>query len=168
MQRLIKRGCWSSVRPRSPSGRLRGTGGSAYLIADVVLERDCFDPAQHHRAVLELADQIGERLRGESQIASRLSLTVRYADRSSTTRTSTLLEPTNHSPALATAALSPRAGLGLRRGTRLHDPRRPCCQLAGPIASSSLDPGDARARAAEPPQTVPVGASGRRLYVQPL
>ncbi|WP_435810300.1 DinB/UmuC family translesion DNA polymerase [Streptomyces mirabilis] len=42
-----------------------------------MLERDCLDPAQHHRAVLGLADQIGQRLRGESQIAGRLTLTVR-------------------------------------------------------------------------------------------
>ncbi|GGR55218.1 DinB/UmuC family translesion DNA polymerase [Streptomyces aurantiogriseus] len=116
-----------------------------------MLERDCLDPAQHHPAVLGLADQIGQRLRGESQIASRLTLTVRYADRSSTMRTLTLPEPTNHSPALATATLSLLAGLGLQRASirafviradNLLSTGRACRQL-------SLDPGDARARAAE-------------------
>ncbi|WP_330292059.1 DNA polymerase Y family protein [Streptomyces sp. NBC_00576] len=124
---------------------------AAHLIADLVLERDCLDPAEHHRAVLGLADQIGQRLRGESRIASRLTLTVRYADRSSTTRTSTLPETANHSPALATAALSLLAGLGLQRARvrafviradNLLPTDRAYRQL-------SLDPGDARARAAE-------------------
>ncbi|MDN0195923.1 MULTISPECIES: DNA polymerase Y family protein [Streptomyces] len=124
---------------------------AVHLIADLVLERDCLDPAQHHRAVLGLADQIGQRLRGESQIASRLTLTVRYADCSSTTSTSTLPEPTNHSPALAATALNLLAGFGLQRARvrafvvradRLLSADRAYRQL-------SLDPGDARARAAE-------------------
>ncbi|WP_327314049.1 DNA polymerase Y family protein [Streptomyces sp. NBC_01235] len=124
---------------------------AAHLVADLVLERDCLDPAQHHRAVLGLADQIGGRLRGESQIASRLTLTVRYADRSSTTRTSTLPEPTDHSPALATAALSLLAGLGLQRARVRAFVIRADSLLPTDRAyrQLSLDPGDARARAAE-------------------
>jgi len=124
---------------------------AAHLITDLVLERDCLDPAQHHRAVLGLADQIGGRLRGENQIASRLTLTVRYADRSSTTRTRTLPEPTNHSPALAAAALSLLAGLGLQRArvrafAVCADGLRPADRAYRQL---SLDPGDARAHAAE-------------------
>ncbi|MGP4091436.1 DinB/UmuC family translesion DNA polymerase [Streptomyces sp. KR55] len=124
---------------------------AAHLIADVVLERDCLDPARHHRAVLGLADQIGQRLRGESQIASRLTLTVRYADRSSTTRTRTLPEPTNHSPALATDALSLLAGLGLQRARVRAFVIRADNLLPANRAYRQLssDPGDARARAAE-------------------
>ncbi|MFI6764403.1 DNA polymerase thumb domain-containing protein [Streptomyces sp. NPDC050355] len=124
---------------------------AVHLVADLVLERDCLDPAQHHRAVLGLADQIGQRLRGESQIASRLTLTVRYADRSSTTRTRTLPEPTNHSPALTVAALSLLAGLGLQRARvrafmiRADD----LLPTDGAYRQLLLDPGDARARAAE-------------------
>ncbi|WP_369244471.1 ImpB/MucB/SamB family protein [Streptomyces sp. R41] len=124
---------------------------AAHLIADRVLERDCLDPAQHHRAVLGLADQIGQRLRGESQIASRLTLTVRYADRSSTTRTRTLPEPTNHSPALAAAVLSLLAGLGLQRArVRAFVIRADNLLPTGrAYRQLSLDPSDARARAAE-------------------
>ncbi|EMF51299.1 MULTISPECIES: hypothetical protein [Streptomyces] len=124
---------------------------AAHLIADRVLERDCLDPAQHHRAVLGLADQIGQRLRGESQIASRLTLTVRYADRSSTTRTRTLPEPTNHSPALAADALSLLTGLGLQRArVRAFAIRADNLLPTGrSYRQLSLDPGDARARAAE-------------------
>lgn len=124
---------------------------AAHLIADLVLERDCLDPARHHRAVLGLADQIGQRLRGEDQIASRLTLTLRYADRSSTTRTGTMPEPTNHSPALATAALSLLAGLGLQRArVRAFGIRADNLLPADrSYRQLSLDPGDARARAAE-------------------
>ncbi|WP_280889718.1 ImpB/MucB/SamB family protein [Streptomyces sp. LBL] len=123
----------------------------AHLIADLVLERDCLDPAQHHRAVLGLAERIGGRLRGENEIASRLTLTVRYADRSSTTRAHTLPEPTNHSPALATAALSLLAGLGLQRARVRAFVIRADNLLPADRAyrQLSLDPGDARARAAE-------------------
>ncbi|MFG3290497.1 ImpB/MucB/SamB family protein [Streptomyces sp. NPDC048179] len=121
------------------------------LNADLVLDRDCLDPARHHRAVLGLAEQIGIRLRGESQVAGRLTLTVRYADRSSTTRTRALPEPTDHSPALATAALGLLTSLGLQRA------RVRSCTLRAdgllPAGSAhrqlSLDPADARARVVE-------------------
>ncbi|MFF1305475.1 ImpB/MucB/SamB family protein [Streptomyces sp. NPDC058307] len=124
---------------------------AVHLAADVVLERDCLDPAQQHRAVLGLADRIGQRLRGESRIASRLTLTVRYADRSSTTRTRTLPEPTNHSPALTVAALSLLAGLGLQRARVRAFMIRADDLLPTDRAYHQLllDPGDARARAAE-------------------
>ncbi|MFI5681488.1 DNA polymerase Y family protein [Streptomyces cellulosae] len=123
----------------------------AHLGADLVLERDCLDPVQHHRAVLGLADQIGQRLRGESQIAGRLTLAVRYADRSSTTRTRTLPEPTNHSPTLVTAALGLLTSLGLQRArVRAFALRADDLLPAGDAYRQlSLDPSDARARAAE-------------------
>ncbi|MGW7241935.1 DNA polymerase Y family protein [Streptomyces sp. NPDC054804] len=122
-----------------------------HLTADLVLERDCLDPAQHHRTVLGLADRIGQRLRGERQVAGRLTLTMRYADRSSTTRTRTLPEPTNHSPALSAAALGLLTSLGLQRARV-----RACAIRADGLLPAdsayrqlSLDPGDVRARAAE-------------------
>lgn len=124
---------------------------AAHLIADLVLDRDCLDPARHHRAVLGLADRIGQRLRGESQVAGRLTLTVRYADRSSTTRTRTLTEPANHSPVLTTAALGLLTALGLQRARvrafviRADD----LLSANGVHRQLSLDPGDDRARAAE-------------------
>ncbi|WP_019059277.1 DNA polymerase Y family protein [Streptomyces prunicolor] len=124
---------------------------AAHLVADLMLEQDCLDPAQHHRAVLGLADRIGQRLRGESQTTGRLTLTVRYADRSSTTRTRALPEPTDHSPALTATALGLLTSLGLQRARvrafalradRLAPARSAYRQL-------SLDPGDTRARVAE-------------------
>ncbi|MGW0579778.1 DNA polymerase Y family protein [Streptomyces sp. NPDC002920] len=124
---------------------------AAHLVADLVLERDCLDPAWHHRAVLGLADRIGQRLRGERQIAGRLALTVRYADRSSTARTRTLPEPTDHSPALAAAALELLTALGLQRARVRAFTIRADSLLPAHNAHRqlSLDPGDARARAAE-------------------
>lgn len=123
----------------------------AQLTADLVLDRDCLDPTQQHRAVLGLADRIGARLRGERQVAHRISLTVRYADRSSTTRTRMLPEPTNHSPALAGAALGLLASLGLQRARVRAFAIRAEGLLPADSAyrQLSLDPGEARARAAE-------------------
>ncbi|MGW3850213.1 DNA polymerase Y family protein [Streptomyces fagopyri] len=124
---------------------------AAHLTADLVLDRDCLDPAQHHRAVLGLADRIGQRLRGERQVAGRITLTVRYADRSSTTRSRTPAEPTNHSPALAATALGLLTALGLQRARvrgfaiRADD----LLPAGGAHRQLSLDPGDTRARATE-------------------
>ncbi|MFF4751197.1 DNA polymerase Y family protein [Streptomyces sp. NPDC002514] len=121
------------------------------LTADLVLDRDCLDPAEHHRSVLGLADRVGRRLRDEHQVTGRLTLTVRYADRSSTTRTRTLPEPTDHSPALAAAALALLDSLGLQRArVRGYALRADGLRPAGSAYRQlSLDPGDARARAAE-------------------
>ena len=124
---------------------------AAHLTADLALSQDCLDPAQHHRVVLGLADRIGQRLRGERKFAGRLALTVRYADRSSTTRTRALPEPTDHSPAVAATALGLLTSLGLQRarvrGFVLRaDDLRPAGRAYRQL---SMDPGDARARAVE-------------------
>jgi DNA polymerase-4 len=124
---------------------------AAQLAVDLVLGRDSLDPAQHHRAVLGLADRIGQRLRGERQFAGRLTLTVRYADRSSTTRTRALPEPADHSPALAATALGLLTSLGLQRArVRAFVLRADDLRPAGSAYRQlSMDPGDARARAVE-------------------
>ncbi|GAA3859553.1 hypothetical protein GCM10023084_11420 [Streptomyces lacrimifluminis] len=142
---LAERARGHDPRPVTPSEP------AAHLVADLVLARDCLDPAQQHRAVLGLADRLGGRLRGERRTAGRLSLTVRYADRSSTTRTRALPEPTNHSPALASAALGLLTALGLQRArVRAFVIRVDALVPAdGSYRQLSLDPGDARARAAE-------------------
>ncbi|MGW3310424.1 DNA polymerase Y family protein [Streptomyces sp. NPDC001073] len=124
---------------------------AAHLAADLTLSRDCLDPVQHHRAVLGLADRIGQRLRGERKFAGRLTLTVRYADRTSTTRTRALPEPTDHSPAVAATALGLLTSLGLQRArvrafVLRADDLRPA---ASAYRQLSMDPTDARARAVE-------------------
>ncbi|WP_328745966.1 ImpB/MucB/SamB family protein [Streptomyces sp. NBC_00285] len=142
---LAERARGHDPRPVAPSEP------AAHLVADLALERDCLDPAQHHRAVLGLADQIGQRLRGERQITSRLTLTVRYADGSSTTRTRALPEPTDHSSVLVTAALGLLNALGLQRARVRAFVIRADALLPADSAyrQLSLDPGDDRARAAE-------------------
>ncbi|MFC4033013.1 ImpB/MucB/SamB family protein [Streptomyces polygonati] len=130
------------VTPRAPA---------AHTTADLVLDRDCLDPEQHHRAVLGLAERIGQRLRTEGQVTGRLTLTVRYADRSSSTRTRALAEATGHSPVLAATALGLLTALGLQRArvrayTLRADELRP---VADAHHQLRLDPDDARARAAE-------------------
>jgi DNA polymerase-4 len=142
---LAERARGHDPRPVAPSEP------AAHLVADLVFKRDCLDPAQHHRAVLGLAEQIGRRLRGENQITGRLTLIVRYADQSSTTRTRTLPEPTSHSPALASAALGLLTALGLQRARVRSWVIRADDLLPADSAyrQLSLDPGDARARAAE-------------------
>ncbi|KOX27729.1 hypothetical protein ADL06_14080, partial [Streptomyces sp. NRRL F-6491] len=52
---------------------------------------------------------------GSGRAARALTLTVRYADRSTTTRTRRLPEPTAHGPALTDAAYALHAALGLQR-----------------------------------------------------
>lgn len=58
---------------------------------------DELDAEQHRRALLALAEQVGAQLRSEEHVFGALSLTVRYADRSITTRTRTLADATHHS-----------------------------------------------------------------------
>ncbi|MDH6216771.1 DNA polymerase Y family protein [Streptomyces pseudovenezuelae] len=142
---LTQRARGHDPRPVTPSEPAR------HLAADLVLDRDCLDPAQHHRAVLGLAEQIGQRLRGERQIAGRLTLTVRYADRTSTTRTRALPEHTDHSPALTATALGLLASLGLQRARVRAFVLRADALLpaADAYRQLSLDPAADRARAAE-------------------
>ncbi|MFD4024376.1 hypothetical protein ACFWRV_12765 [Streptomyces sp. NPDC058576] len=78
-------------------------------------DHDELDTDQHHRAVLGLAQELGRRLRASDEIAQALTLTVTYADRTQTTRSRSLAEPTAHTPALAAAARELLTGLGLQR-----------------------------------------------------
>jgi DNA polymerase-4 len=137
------RGC--DPRPVTPQAP------AAHMTADLSLDQDCLDPEQHHRAVLALAEQLGQRLRAGGQVTGRLTLTVRYADRTSTIRTRTLPEPTGHSPALAATALGILTSLGLQRARvrsfaiRIDD-LSPADHAHHQL---SLDPHDDRARTAE-------------------
>ncbi|MFH9655565.1 DNA polymerase thumb domain-containing protein [Streptomyces anulatus] len=77
--------------------------------------RDELDPAQHRRALLDLAGQLGTRLRTDAQVAAGLTITVRYADGSTTTRTRTLPEATHHTTLMARSAYDLYETLGLQR-----------------------------------------------------
>jgi nucleotidyltransferase/DNA polymerase involved in DNA repair len=91
------------------------SGGTSMLATERPFDRDELDPDRHRRALLSAAEELGARLRALDKVCGTLTLTVRYADRSSTTRTRTLKEPTAHSPALTRAAYGMYEALGLQR-----------------------------------------------------
>ncbi|WP_415948879.1 DNA polymerase Y family protein [Streptomyces sp. KLOTTS4A1] len=112
---------------------------------------DELDRDRQRAALLALADRLGLRLRATSQAARALTLTVRYADRSTTTRTRTLREATAHTPPLTDLAYALHGGLALQRARvrslalradELIEAERACHQLL-------LDPLDEKARRIE-------------------
>lgn len=98
-----------------PHSRLRSSGGTPILATERPFTRDELDPGRHRRALLSAAEELGARLRGLDKVCRSLTLTVRYADRSATTRTRTLPEPTAHSAALTRTAYGLYEALGLQR-----------------------------------------------------
>ncbi|MEU0647187.1 DNA polymerase Y family protein [Streptomyces umbrinus] len=98
-----------------PHSRLRSSGGTPILAAERPFPRDELDPDLHRRALLSAAEELGSRLRALEKVCRTLTLTVRYADRSSTTRSRTLPEPTAHSSALTDVAYRMYEALGLQR-----------------------------------------------------
>ncbi|MFB6563006.1 hypothetical protein ACFCYH_29645 [Streptomyces sp. NPDC056400] len=85
------------------------------LGADRSYEHDVLDPSEHRQALLSLAEEVAARLRDERQAAGGLALTVRYADRTSSTRSRTLPEATAHTRPFATTAYELYDQLGLQR-----------------------------------------------------
>ncbi|RII18869.1 DNA polymerase IV [Streptomyces sp. YIM 130001] len=112
---------------------------------------DELDRSRQRAALLTLTDRLGQQLRAESQAARALTLTVRHADRSTTTRTRTLREPTAHTPALTSLAYELHDRLALQRarvrvlGLRAEE------LIADELTSRQLllDPDDERARRLE-------------------
>jgi nucleotidyltransferase/DNA polymerase involved in DNA repair len=88
---------------------------SRSLAAERPFDRDELDPDRHRRALVSAAEELGARLRALEKVCRTLTLTVRYADRSSTTRSRTLKEPTAHSAALKRTAYAMYESLGLQR-----------------------------------------------------
>lgn len=121
------------------------------VAAERSFPRDELDRDRQRRALLSLAQELGARMRGEAQVCRSLTLTVRYADRTTTTRTRTLREPTAHSAELTTAAYALHDGLGLQRarvrGVALRaEGLMPAEQAAHQL---SLDEADEKARRLE-------------------
>ncbi|RST23016.1 hypothetical protein EF908_13135, partial [Streptomyces sp. WAC04770] len=85
------------------------------MSTDHRFDRDELAPDQHHATLLGLVQDLGARLRTGGEIAQALTLTLTYADRTQTTRTRALTEPTAHTPALAAVARQLLTGLGLQR-----------------------------------------------------
>ncbi|GBQ01928.1 hypothetical protein SSP531S_33770 [Streptomyces spongiicola] len=85
------------------------------VAAERAFPRDELDRDRHRRALLSLAGELGAGMRREGQVCRSLTLTVRYADRTTTTRTRVLSEPTAHSASLTGAAYRLLDALGLQR-----------------------------------------------------
>lgn len=90
-------------------------GPPATITSTRRFDRDVLDPDEVRRALLAAATDLGARLRAAKQVAKTLELQVTYADRSTTTRSRTLREPTAHTPALQETLYSVFTALGLQR-----------------------------------------------------
>lgn len=112
---------------------------------------DELDRDSRRAALLALTDELGLRLRAEGRVARALTLTVRYADRSTTTRTRALPEPTAHTRALTAVAYEIDDRLGLQRARVRAVALRAEDLTAAEFASRQLsfDPADEKARRAE-------------------
>ncbi|MER7520613.1 DNA polymerase thumb domain-containing protein [Streptomyces sp. NPDC126499] len=88
---------------------------SRSLAAERSFPHDELDTGAHRRALLSLTGELGARMRAEGQICRSLTVTVRYADRSTSSRTRTLGEPTAHTAELTALAYAIHASFGLQR-----------------------------------------------------
>ncbi|MGW4236876.1 DNA polymerase Y family protein [Streptomyces sp. NPDC004749] len=91
------------------------TAATRSYTAERSFRRDELDQDVQGRALLSIAGELGVRMRGTGQVCRSLTLTVRYADRTTTVRTRVLREPTAHSAALADAVRRIHGALGLQR-----------------------------------------------------
>ncbi|MFG2605180.1 hypothetical protein ACGFT2_16785 [Streptomyces sp. NPDC048514] len=118
LQRLIGARAGRELREKAGGvdrSRVVPNAVSRSLVTERPFDVDELDSDRHRRALLSAAEEIGVRLRAVEKVCRTLTLTVRYADRSSTTRSRTLKEPTAHSAALARTAYVMYEALGLQR-----------------------------------------------------
>lgn len=132
-------------------GRVVPNAVSRSLATERPFTRDELDPDRHRRALLSAAGELGARLRALDKVCGALTLTVRYADRSSTTRTRTLKEPTAHSAALTRTAYALYEALGLQRARVRAVALRAEALGSAELASHQLtfDPADEKLRRVE-------------------
>lgn len=144
-RRVYERARGIDPTPVTPNASARS------MAAEHRFAHDELDPDRRRRALLSLTDELGSRMRTGGQVAGALTLTVRYADRSATTRTKRLPEPTAHGPALTEVAYALHSALGLQRARvrsvalRAED-LRPAERAAHQL---TFDPSDDKARRIE-------------------
>ncbi|MCX5216121.1 hypothetical protein OG689_44105 [Kitasatospora sp. NBC_00240] len=90
-------------------------GPPASIAATRRFEHDVLDPDQVRQALLALAGDLGARLRVAGRSARTVELQIIYADRSTTTRSRTLREPTAHTPVLQDTLYALYGALALQR-----------------------------------------------------
>ncbi|MFI8271595.1 DNA polymerase Y family protein, partial [Streptomyces rubiginosohelvolus] len=118
LQRILGTATGRTLRERAAGidpARVVASAPPRTFSAEHRFERDELDATRQRAALTHLAEQLGARLRGERQACRSLTLTVQYADRSTTTHNRTLSESTAHSPQLRTAAHMLHWSLGLQR-----------------------------------------------------
>ncbi|GHH13798.1 DNA polymerase thumb domain-containing protein [Streptomyces rubradiris] len=118
LQRLIGARAGRELREKASGvdrGRVVPNAVSRSLVTERTFSLDELDPGRHRKALLSAAEEIGARLRAVEKVCRTLTLTVRYADRSATTRGRALKEPTAHSAALTRTAYGMYEALGLQR-----------------------------------------------------
>ncbi|MER6185388.1 hypothetical protein [Streptomyces sp. NPDC001652] len=154
LQRLVGARVGRELREKASGvdrGRVVPNAVSRSLAAERPFTRDELDPDRHRRSLLSAADELGARLRALDKICGALTLTVRYADRSATTRTRTLKEPTAHSAALTRTAYEMYEALGLQRARVRSLALR--AESLGPAEQAShqltFDPADEKLRRIE-------------------
>ncbi|MDO0931909.1 hypothetical protein QQY66_09510 [Streptomyces sp. DG2A-72] len=154
LQRLVGAKTGRELREKANGfdrGRVVPNAVSSSLAAERPFRRDELDPDRHRRALLSAAEELGARLRALEKVCGTLTLTVRYADRTATTRTRTLKEPTAHSAALIRTAYDMYEALGLQRARVRSVTLR--AEALGPAEQASyqltFDPVDEKARRIE-------------------
>ncbi|MEZ0092501.1 hypothetical protein [Streptacidiphilus sp. EB129] len=90
-------------------------GPPASISARRTFEHDTTNPTATRRAALSIAVELGARLRTSGQVTRRMDLEVRYADRTTTTRSRTLPEATDHTATLQQTAYTLLDSLALQR-----------------------------------------------------
>ncbi|WAZ20699.1 hypothetical protein STRCI_001833 [Streptomyces cinnabarinus] len=118
LQRLVGAKAGRELREKANGvdrGRVVPNGVARSLITERPFDRDELDTDRHRRALLSAAEELGARLRAVDKVCGTLTLTVRYADRSATSRSRSLKEPTAHSAALTRVAYGMYEALGLQR-----------------------------------------------------
>ncbi len=127
--------------PVTPNSLARSIGAEHRFPGDEL------DPVRCRRALLALADELGLRLRADGQVARALTLTVRYPDRSVTTRGRALPEPTAHTPALTSLAYTLHESLARVRAVALRAEGLTAAERAA--RQLTFDPSDDKARRIE-------------------
>lgn len=127
------------------------SGAEAFAEATRAFPRDTVNRQAVRRALLDIAGHLGARLRGRGLLARTLTLTVRYADRSTTVRSRPLPEPTSSSATLTRAAYRVHDSLALQRArVRAVSLRVADLAPAGAVSTQlTLDDADDRARRLE-------------------
>ncbi|MEV7182363.1 hypothetical protein [Kitasatospora sp. NPDC093679] len=90
-------------------------GPPASIAATRRFPTDVLDPHRVRRTLLDLATDLGARLRTQQQACRAVELQLTYADRTTSTRTRTLREATGHTPRLTDVLYDLFATLGLQR-----------------------------------------------------